>query len=61
MTERIIYVTTRIVYTYDECRKYDEQDPNYTAICLTINPNKHTIENGVQVNDVDICFIEETE
>ena len=51
-----IYVTVRIDYDFDE-RKAEGLDTSLIAVDLAINPNYNTVENGVQVDSVEICDI----
>lgn len=45
----------RIDYEYDDERTYMGDEPEEIAIDLALNPNLHTIENGVQLIDAEFC------
>ena len=51
-----IYVTVRIDYDFDET-KAEGLDTSLIAVDLAINPNYNTVENGVQLDSVEICDI----
>ena len=53
---RTVYITVRIDYTCNESEcDYAEE----IAIDLAINPNYATVEEGVQLQNVEVCGINE--
>lgn len=56
METKTIYLTIRVDYT---CNKpMDEEQSAEIATTLAINPNYHTIEEGVALDYVNVCAIE---
>lgn len=56
METKTIYLTIRVDYT---CNKpMDAEQSAEIATALAINPNYHTIEEGVALYDVNVCATE---
>lgn len=51
--QRTIYAVVRIDFDYDEER--DVENIEDVAYGLAINPNYHTVAEGVQLTDVQRC------
>ena len=50
----IINLRIEAMYDHSKC-----SDPEQTAIDLALNPNYHTIENGVQLTSTDYVILED--
>lgn len=53
MKHAVININMRVQFDYDETR-HDLQEASEFAKDLAINPNYHTIEEGVQLTDHEI-------
>lgn len=53
MTTAVIEITARVKFTYDENRN-NLEDAAGCAADLFLNPNYHSIENGVQLQSHEI-------
>lgn len=56
---RTIYAVVRIDFTYYDEREVEDIDE--VAYGLAVNPNYHTIAEGVQLSDVECCGYQENE
>ena len=54
-----IYAVVRIDFTYDNEREVE--DIYEVAYGLAVNPNYHSIDEGVQLSDVECCGYQENE
>lgn len=57
MKHAVININLRVQFDYDETR-HDMKEAGEYAKDLAINPNYHTIEEGVQLTDHEISDVE---
>ena len=57
MTSKLVerYAIVRISYSYDQDRSYMGDEPGQIAIDLALDPNTHTVENGVHLESAEFC------